>query len=147
MLRDFETFLERGHDLRILLSTMGNEIHPDHLIHIKNVIPSIALRVYHPPEIPYEQDPPDFHVKVHLFQRGDGAGSLLIDSSNFTWEGFCSNVEWNYFSAHEVNLPFHDSAPFCKAVQTFAQYWEKSSVEITEEFIQSYRARFCERPL
>ncbi len=147
MLRDFETFLERGHDLRILLSTMGNVIHPDHLIHIRNVIPSIALRVYHPPQIPYQEDPPDFHVKVYLFQRGDGAGSLLIGSSNFTRAGFCSNVEWNYFSAHEVNLPFEDSSPFRKAVHTFAQYWEKSAVEITEEFIQGYSARFREKPV
>lgn len=142
MLRDFEAFVDQGHDLRVLLSTMGNMIRPEHLTHVKNVLPRKALRVYHPPDIPYDQDPPDFHVKVYLFQRHDGVGSLLIGSSNFTQAGFCSNVEWNYFSAHEVNLPFEESSPFCKALQTYRHYWEEDSVEITDEFVEAYRVRF-----
>lgn len=122
MLRDFMDFVNRGYDLRIILSTMGNMIPPEHLIHLKNIIHQIGLRIYHPADIPYEEDPPDFHVKVYLFQRRDRTGAFLIGSSNFTSAGLCTNVEWNSFSAHEINLPFGETSAFSKALQTFEQY-------------------------
>ncbi|MEJ5365916.1 MAG: DEAD/DEAH box helicase family protein [Desulfosoma sp.] len=144
MLRDFTEFLDRGHDLRIIVSTMGNMIPPEHLVHLKNNIPKIRLRIYHPADIPYDQNPPNFHVKVYLFHRLDGTGAFLIGSSNFTQAGLCTNVEWNYFSAHEINLPFAEKSAFSKALQTFDQYWEKYAVEPSEEFLQAYRRRFQE---
>ena len=144
LLRDFTNLLERGHDLRILLSTMGNMVHPEHLEHLKTVIPGIPLRIFHPPEIPYEQDPPNFHVKVYLFRRHDGTGSLLIGSSNFTQAGFLKNIEWNYFSPSEVNLPFNEFSPFIKAMEAFEAYWDKTSVDVSEDFLKAYRTRFQE---
>lgn len=144
LLRDLTTFLEQGHDLRIIVSTMANMVRPEHLSHLKTVIPEIPLRVYHPPEIPYDEDPPNFHVKIYLFRRHDGTGSLLIGSSNFTQAGFFSNIEWNYFSPSEVNLPFDECSPLRKAMDAFEIYWVKYSVDISEEFLEAYRKRFQE---
>lgn len=142
LLRDFTRFIAEGCDLRVILSTMGNITRPEHLTHLRDVVPGIQLRVFHPPDIPFEEEPPSFHLKIYLFQHVNGNGSLLIGSSNLTEAGFCRNIEWNYFSQSEINLPFEDRSPFDKASEAFRHYWENATVNVSDDFLDGYRKRF-----
>ncbi|MGV8120630.1 MAG: DEAD/DEAH box helicase family protein [Candidatus Xenobiia bacterium LiM19] len=143
-LPEFSSFLERGGAIQILLSTMGNITKPDHLIHLKEQLPGLEVKVYHPPGIPAECDPPPFHLKVYLFSRREGKGSVIIGSSNFTASGFTKNIEWNYFTSGEINIPFALKTPFENAVGEFQHYWENEAQEITPAFLEGYRKRFRE---
>jgi superfamily II DNA or RNA helicase/predicted house-cleaning noncanonical NTP pyrophosphatase (MazG superfamily)/HKD family nuclease len=142
LMADLENFLKMDGSLRILLSTMGNIVRPEYFTHLKTFLPDSNLKVFHPPEIPFDQDPPSFHAKAFLFRHARGDGSILIGSSNFTEAGFTRNVEWNFFSPGEVNLPFGGISPFESAIEQFERYWNTSSVEISQLFLEGYRKRF-----
>jgi len=143
-LPELTAFIGKGGTLRLLLSTMGNITRPDHLMHLKEQVPGLELKVYHPPGIPAECDPPPFHVKAYLFGRREGRGSVIIGSSNFTASGFTRNIEWNYFTPGEINVPYDDKAPFESAIEEFEHYWAREAQEITPAFIDGYRRRFRE---
>ena len=128
LVSSFEQFIESGGTLKILLSTMGNITRPEHFNHLKTFVPGADLKVFHPPELPFDQSPPDFHVKIYLFRRCSGTGTMLIGSSNFTEAGFTRNIEWNYFTPGEINLPFDDVSPFQAALKEFERYWNNASV-------------------
>jgi superfamily II DNA or RNA helicase/predicted house-cleaning noncanonical NTP pyrophosphatase (MazG superfamily)/HKD family nuclease len=139
----FERFIDRGGSLRILLSTMGNIIRPEYFSHLKEFVPGAKIRVFHPPGIPFKESPPNFHVKVYLFFRRNGNGAMLIGSSNFTEAGFTKNIEWNYFTPGEINLPFVDGiSPFQAALKEFGRYWKDASVDISDEFLAGYKNRW-----
>ena len=142
LMADLENFLKQDGSLRILLSTMGNIVRPEYFDHLKTFLPDSDLRVFHPPDIPFDQNPPAFHVKTFLFRHASGSGSILIGSSNFTEAGFTRNVEWNYFSSGEVNLPFEGVSPFESAAEQFELYWNTSAVEVSQNFLEAYRKRF-----
>lgn len=141
LINEFEEFTATNGQLRVLLSTMGNINRPEHLTHLQKFVTDINVRVFHPPDLPFDQVPPNFHVKTWLFHHNDGSGAVLIGSSNFTESGFNKNVEWNYFTQNEVNLPFDGTSPFNRAKAQFDRFWKKSSVEVTEAFLQGYRQR------
>ena len=142
LVSSFERFIGLGGNLRILLSTMGNITRPEYFIHLREFIPEAEIKVFHPRGIPFEESPPDFHVKVYLFFRRNGNGSMLIGSSNFSEAGFTKNIEWNYFSPGEINLPFDDVSPFQSALNEFDQYWNNASVDITDDFLAGYKQRW-----
>lgn len=142
LMADLENFLKKDGSLRILLSTMGNIVRPEYFTHLKTYLPNSGLKVFHPPEIPFDQDPPAFHAKAFLFRHARGDGSILIGSSNFTEAGFTRNIEWNFFSPGEVNLPFDGISPFESAIEQFERYWNTSAVEISQLFLEGYRKRF-----
>lgn len=144
LISDFEHFIEKGGILKILLSTMGNIIKPEYFTHLQAFLPQAGLRVFQPPGISFDQDPPNFHVKAYLFRHIDGTGAMLIGSSNFSEAGFLKNIEWNYFSPGEVNIPSENGAPFDIALQAFNHYWCEQSVDITDDFLMAYRSR-CQR--
>ena len=121
---------------------MGNINRPDYLLHLQKFVEGIKVRVFHPPGIPFERNPPNFHAKAYLFERSDKNGSIIIGSSNFTDAGFSSNVEWNYYSCSEVNLAFSKVSPFQEALNEFERVWRKLSVEVTDEFLIGYRKRW-----
>ena len=141
-INSFARFIENGGDLKVLTSTMGNVNQPEYLLHLRDTLPGMQVRAWHPPEIPFEKTPPPFHPKAWLFQHSSGRGALLIGSSNFTQAGFLKNVEWNYFSANEVNVSLGDKSPFEAALCEFERCWEKESVEISDEFISAYEERW-----
>jgi len=143
-LPEFTSFIGKGGTLRLLLSTMGNITRPDHLAHLKEQVPGLELKVYHPPGIPAECDPPPFHVKAYLFGRREGRGSVIIGSSNFTASGFTRNIEWNYFTPGEINVPYDVKAPFESAIEEFGHFWDREAQEVTPAFIDGYRRRFRE---
>jgi superfamily II DNA or RNA helicase/predicted house-cleaning noncanonical NTP pyrophosphatase (MazG superfamily)/HKD family nuclease len=138
----FERFLGQGGVLRILLSTMGNVTRPEYLQHLRNQVPGADLKVFHPPGIPFEQTPPEFHVKAFLFERRDGTGSMIIGSSNLTQAAFTRNVEWNYFTSGEINVPFGDNPPFEILRQEFERCFAYEAVPISEDFLEGYRKRW-----
>ncbi|MBM4026338.1 MAG: hypothetical protein FJ280_13190 [Planctomycetes bacterium] len=142
LLDDFQRFIKTGGDLRILLSTMGNITRPEHLTHLEEFVPGIRLRVYHPPGIPYDRQPPSFHPKAYLFRRRDGRGAMIIGSSNLTLAGFRENIEWNYYTSVEVNLPLDGPSPFHRAVSEFASYWDEDAADVSEDFLEGYRRRW-----
>jgi superfamily II DNA or RNA helicase/predicted house-cleaning noncanonical NTP pyrophosphatase (MazG superfamily)/HKD family nuclease len=142
---DFRRFIERGGELHLILSTMGTITRPEHFLLLRDMLPG-SVRIFHPPDIPYDTKPPDFHVKVYLFRNRDGKGSMIIGSSNLTERGFGKNIEWNYFSAGEVNVCFRVESAYQVACGAFARYWDEQSVGITDEFIEAYRRRFKMRP-
>lgn len=142
LVSSFERFIDLGGNLRILLTTMGNITRPEYFSHLREFIPGAKIKVFHPKGIPFEKSPPEFHVKVYLFFRRNGYGSMLIGSSNFTEAGFTRNIEWNYFTPGEINLPFDDVSPFQSALNEFDQYWNNASVEITDDFIAGYKKRW-----
>jgi hypothetical protein len=121
---------------------MGGINRPEHLAHLRDVVPGIQVRVYHPPNIPLYQAPPNFHPKAYMFQHRDGKGAILIGSSNFTEAGFFKNVEWNYFSSDEVNLSFDGDSPFEAVLREFMRHWRQESVDLTDEFLSAYCARW-----
>ncbi len=142
LISSFIRFMETGGELKILTSTMGNFNRPDYLVHLRDTVPGIRVRVYHPRNIPFDKAPPPFHPKAWLFRHRDGKGAILIGSSNFTEAGFLKNVEWNYFSANEVNIRFEQTSPFEGALSEFTRHWDLESVEISDEFLSAYRNRW-----
>lgn len=145
LMADFERFVEKGGTLRILLSTMGNITRPDYFAHMQTFLPGAGLRVFHPPGIPFDEDPPNFHVKAYLFRHEDGAGAMLIGSSNFSEAGFLKNIEWNYFSPGEASRPSENDTPFAVALRAFENYWCDHAVDVTEDFLAAYRRRWQRR--
>ncbi len=141
-INSFARFIDNGGQLKVLTSTMGNVNQPGYLLHLRDTVPGMQVRAWHPPGIPFAKAPPPFHPKAWLFQYPSGKGALLIGSSNFTRGGFLKNVEWNYFSANEVNVRFGDQSPFEAALCEFERCWEKESVEISDEFIAAYEERW-----
>ena len=142
LISSFIRFIETGGQLSVLTSTMGNFNRPEYLAHLRDVVPGIQVKVYHPPHVPLDKAPPNFHPKAYLFRHRDGKGAFLIGSSNFTEAGFLKNVEWNYFSSEEVNLPFEGESPFMVALTEFMRHWEQDAVELTDDFLSAYRTRW-----
>ena len=123
----FERFLSSGGALRILLSTMGNVTRPEYLRHLRDEVSGAEVKVYHPSDIPFDQKPPEFHVKTFLFRRRGGTGAMIIGSSNLTQAAFSRNVEWNYFSPGEINVPFGGRPVFDKLRGEFERVARRSS--------------------
>jgi HKD family nuclease len=142
LLSDFNQFIENGGELKILLSTMGNITRPEHFSHLQTYVPKLNLKIYHPSEIPFDKAPPNFHLKTYLFRHRNGEGAMVIGSSNFTEAGFTKNVEWNYYSSGEINLPFEGKSPFEAAIDEFNRFWNDESVDISDDFLEAYRQRW-----
>jgi len=142
LISDLEQFLQQNGRLHILLSTMGNVVHPDHLNHLQSLLPETCLKVFHPSDLSFDQNPQPFHVKAFLFHRRSGTGSMLIGSSNFTEAGFMRNIEWNYFTPGEINLAFDTKSAYEQAMAEFVRIWDNLAVAVTPEFISGYRRRF-----
>jgi HKD family nuclease len=137
----FDKFIGNDGKLWILLSTMGNSTPPEYFRHLREFAPLVNFRIFHPPEVGFDKSPPNFHVKAYLFHRRNGMGTMLIGSSNFTEAGFFRNVEWNYFSQGEVNLPFDGPSPFQTALATFEKYWLEAAIDVTDDFLAAYERR------
>ena len=141
LISSFIRFIQNGGELSVLTSTMGSFNRPEHLTHLRDFVPGIKVKVYHPPDIPLDKAPPGFHPKAYLFHHLDGRGALLIGSSNFTEAGFLKNVEWNYFSSDEINLPFEGSSPFEAVLMEFMRHWDQDSIEVSDDFLAAYKDR------
>jgi len=143
LLSEFSKFIDKGGKIKILLSTMGNFVKPEYFSHIEDHIHGINLKIFHPPTIPFDKNPPNFHVKAWLFHHNDSEGSIVTGSSNFTEAGLNRNIEWNYFSPLEVNLPFNpEGSPFISAKNEFKRLWDNDATSMSDEFLAGYQKRF-----
>ena len=140
---EFERFICKGGEARVILSTMNGFIKPEYLVHLRDYVPELKVKVFHPSEIPFDKHPQrDFHVKAYIFKHRTGKGSAIIGSSNLSQGGFSDNIEWNYYTPGEINLPFYENqTPWEKIVQEFDSLWENQCVHITDDFLDGYRER------
>ena len=145
LISDFERFTERGGELRILLSTMGNINKPEYFSHLREFVPGAGLRIFHPPDVPFDENPPNFHVKAYLFRHQNGAGAMMIGSSNFSEAGFLKNIEWNYFTPRTADRISGNDDPFSVACLAFKNYWSEQSVDVTDDFLAAYRRRWLKQ--
>ncbi|MBF0235082.1 MAG: restriction endonuclease subunit R, partial [Desulfamplus sp.] len=102
LISELSDFTKNGGLLKVIFSTMGNITRPKYFPHFQTHVPEAQMRIFHPPDLPFDKQPPNFHVKTWLFTHGDGSGAMLIGSSNFTEAGMQRNVEWNYFTPLEI---------------------------------------------
>jgi HKD family nuclease len=93
LISEFSNFLQAGGSMKIMLSTMGNITRPEYLEHLAAQVPEESLKIFHPPDISFNKEPPHFHVKTWLFEHFDGQGAMLIGSSNFTMGGMVNNFQ------------------------------------------------------
>lgn len=146
---DFERFILRGGSLKVILSTMGCVIRPEYLSHMRDFVPRLDLKVFHPHDHPYDKEPDrNFHVKAYIFRHRNGKGSVIIGSSNLTTAGFLNNIEWNYYSSGEINIPGRTDgkSPWQTAVQEFDNLWSDCCVPVSDEFIYGYQQRYNHAP-
>lgn len=142
LLAEMTKFLKAGGSLKLLLSTMGNITKPEYLEHLTAQVPEQCVKVFHPPDLAFDDIPPHFHVKTWLFEHTDGQGAMIIGSSNLTRGGLVNNIEWNYFSPREINIIYdRRESPFQSAVTEFDRIWENESTAVTDEFLAAYRRR------
>lgn len=136
--------VDQGGSAKVLLSTMNNMNRPEHLEHLQRAVPGVEVRVFHPPTLSFEKDPPPFHAKMHLFSRRNGTNALLIGSSNLTPGGMSGNVEWNYHTSQDVNQMHNGRTPFQEALEEFMDCWDNLAVPVSEKFLRAYRTRWRE---
>ena len=144
---EFGKFIQRGGQAKVILSTMGGLIKPEYLAHLRDFVPGLNLKVFHPPETPFELQPKkNFHVKSYIFKHRTGKGSVMIGSSNLSQGGFSDNIEWNYYTAGEINLPFEEEckSPWHRIVEEFEYLWDEECVPVTDEFLSAYKTRYKE---
>lgn len=145
MMSGFQRFFKKGGELKVLLSTMGSITPPHYMKHLRDFLIPGSVRVYSTGSDQPIKQTHNFHAKAYLFRRATGEGAMMIGSSNFTQAGFAENVEWNYFSPSEINLPFCGLSPFDSAVQEFEHIWKKQSIEVTDQFLSDYEMLFKNR--
>ncbi|SLM31173.1 Type III restriction protein res subunit [Desulfamplus magnetovallimortis] len=169
LISELSDFTRNGGLLKVIFSTMGNITRPEYFPHFQTHVPEAQMRIFHPPDLPFDKQPPNFHVKTWLFTHGDGSGAMLIGSSNFTQAGMQKNVEWNYFTPLEINLLKNESSMEKKeaekafpghgnqdhkdnrysltshyesAVKNYDEIWHYKSVPLSDEFLKAYETRF-----
>jgi hypothetical protein len=145
---DLNRLIERGGRIHIMLSTMGNFTRPDYIAHLRDAIPGLHLRIYHPPSLPFDQNPSqNLHLKAWLFRHRTGKGAAIIGSSNLTGAGFSGNIEWNYYTSGEINLPrpADGRTLWQTALAEYTALWQTQAVDASDAFIDGYRQRWQAR--
>ncbi|MDM8538969.1 hypothetical protein QUF70_19630 [Desulfobacterales bacterium HSG17] len=66
LISDFEHFIKKGGELKILLSTMGNITRPEHLTHISDFVARIQVKVVHPHNPCFDKNTPNTHLNTRL---------------------------------------------------------------------------------
>ena len=147
LLDPFLKFVQRGGQLRLLTSIMGNFNNPNDLKHLSEQIPNLPIRIFYPLDehghADFTQAPPPFHVKSFLFEKATGQHALIVGSSNLTGSGLARNHEWNYFSNSEANLALNNKlSAFQYAQQEYNHYWQDTSIPVDQGFIDAYLPRW-----
>ncbi len=147
LLDPFLKFIQRGGELKLLTSIMGNFNNPADLKHLSTQLTDIKVKVFYPlnefGKADFNQAPPPFHVKSFLFTKATGQHALIVGSSNLTESGLSRNHEWNYFSNSEPNLVLKDKlSAFQYALQEYNQYWQQASIPVDDDFIAAYLPRW-----
>lgn len=126
ILKDLQTALDRGVQIRILTGNYLGITQPSALYLIKKEFGDrIDLRFYN-------EKKRSFHPKAYIFHYQDH-GEIYIGSSNISRSALTSGIEWNYrFSS------LSDSKNFALFYETFMDLFEKHSIVINDEELASY---------
>ena len=135
-LADLQAFVDRGGQLRMLVSTYLNVTQPDALRVLARIAGAGNVRL---------QDGPDgFHAKVYLFGSAGQAASCWVGSSNFNKNGLYSSLEWN--ARHD------DAGQVADSQALFEELWNRPDVRaasepVIEAYERRYRAASLVRPV
>lgn len=126
ILKDLQTALDRGAQIRILTGNYLGITQPSALYLIKKEFGDrIDLRFYN-------EKKRSFHPKAYIFHY-QNHGEIYIGSSNVSKSALTSGIEWNYrFSS------LSDSKNFALFYETFLDLFEKHSIVINDEELASY---------
>lgn len=126
ILKDLQTALDRGVQIRILTGNYLGITQPSALYLIKKEFGDrIDLRFYN-------EKKRSFHPKAYIFHYQDH-GEIYIGSSNISRSALTSSIEWNYrFSS------LSGSKNFTLFYETFLDLFEKHSIVINDEELASY---------
>ncbi|MHA2246293.1 MAG: DEAD/DEAH box helicase family protein [Candidatus Hodarchaeales archaeon] len=142
------TLFSKHGKIKLLTSIMNNFNNPDDLLHLRDNLPNLELKIFYPENSNrtgfHSLNPPPFHLKCYLFNKpNEEKNSIIIGSSNFTESGLTKNYEWNYYTNSEINLDFSNSNPiFDQILDTYQDYWKNHSIPISQDFIDFYRPRW-----
>lgn len=134
----------RGGPVRILTSTMGFFNSPDALSAFLAWDGPLELRLYHE-----QPDQPEklltgraraFHAKTLLIEKVSQPNVVAVGSANLTGAGFSTNVEWDYVTDFEVNVPLGGGrSAYANAAELFDRVWSDMSYRPDEAFLARYR--------
>lgn len=126
ILKDLQTALDRGVQIRILTGNYLGITQPSALYLIKKEFGDrIDLRFYN-------EKKRSFHPKAYIFHYQNHE-EIYIGSSNISKSALTSGIEWNYrFSS------LSDNKNFALFYETFLDLFEKHSIVIDDEELASY---------
>lgn len=125
-----EELLERGGRLRLLTGDYMDATEPDGLESLLDLSGDRTLRVF-------ESHGQSFHPKSYIFRWQQDEGTAFVGSSNLSRTALERGVEWNYRV-----ISSRDQAGFRSVREGFEQLFvHPSTVELTHEWVQSYRGR------
>jgi len=122
--------LERGGRLRLLTGDYLDVTEPTALRLMEDLDHDRRLHVFQAARIP-------FHPKAWMFSFADGAGAMIVGSSNLSRSALTDGVEWNL-----RHFDRSDAAPLIAAREAFEDLLVRPEVtELSGEWIDSYEAR------
>ena len=126
-LSDLQAFVDRGGQLRMIVSTYLNVTQPDALRVLARIAGSERLRL--------QNGPDGFHAKAYLFQTAEQTASCWVGSSNFTKNGLYTSLEWN--SRHDDVHQVADSQ------KLFEELWHRPDVRAaSDDVIGAYERQY-----
>lgn len=128
----FEDLLSRGGKLRLIVSDYLDASEPNalrRLMDLQKEAISAQLELW-----VIETAGTSFHPKAWAFDRVDGAGSVIVGSSNMSRSALTLGTEWNLFS--------NDTSSFEAVKEAFNALMSDARLRrLTEEWVATYQAR------
>ncbi|MGQ7890663.1 DEAD/DEAH box helicase family protein [Paenibacillus sp. WC2504] len=122
---------ERGADIKILCGDYLFITQPDGLRELVNIDNRIEARLWH-------SRGASFHPKAYLMDYEQGAGLLIVGSSNLSRSAFRMGVEWNLAMSAEAE-PY----TFQVALEKFMNhFYDECTVTLHEESINHYEKEY-----
>ncbi len=127
-----EAALQRGARVRIITTDYLSITDPDALTQLLDLAdhpdfsdPRLQVKVFHDPKV-------SFHPKAYLFRStGSSAAGGFVGSSNLSWSGIRSGVEWNLGVDHVGPL-----------VESFERLWsDPRCVPVEARWVAEYRMK------
>lgn len=122
--------LDRGGRLRLLTGDYLDVTEPTALRLLQDLEHDRHLYIFQADRIP-------FHPKAWMFSFADGAGALIVGSSNLSRSALTESVEWNL-----RHFDRSDASPLTSARAAFENLLAQPEVtDLTADWIDSYEAR------
>ncbi len=130
VLPHLRNLLERGGRLRLLTGDYLGVTEPTALRMMQDLECDRHLYIFQADHVP-------FHPKAWMFSFGDGAGALIVGSSNLSRPALTEGVEWNL-----RHFDRSDALPLRSARVAFEKLLARPEViDLTPDWVDSYEAR------